>query len=134
MDDFSQILIQFVTNTYKDVREYKLSEQDYQKIQLLIENRYSKWEWNYGYSPTYSVAKTIHINETTYEFETKVENGIIVKINITNDLIKLNGDTIVSQFIGLNHNPKVFVEKLNQLDINEYFPGLSLEKLISGLF
>jgi len=134
IDDFSKILIEFIVRTYKDVTDYQFNDQDHQKIKLLIENRYSKWEWNYGYSPTYTVSKPIQVNDSTYVFETKVENGVIVKINFTNDLIQLGDSSFVSQLIGLNHNPKVLAEKLNQFDFGEYLPGLSLEKFISGLF
>lgn len=47
--EFMETLLKFLMDdeNYKE-KEYILSEKELDKVRELMENRYSKWEWNYG--------------------------------------------------------------------------------------
>ncbi|HKM94112.1 MAG TPA: lipoate--protein ligase [Prolixibacteraceae bacterium] len=79
---FTEEISQHILNTFNGARNYELSNADNAEIEKLSDEKYSKWEWNFGYSPKYRFEKTI-VNrnlETTVSFE--VEKGIITEISI----------------------------------------------------
>src|SRR5699024_5105637 len=57
MDEFKELILKYVFDVedVKDVPQYELTEADWEEIHKISENRYQKWEWNYGRSPKFNV-------------------------------------------------------------------------------
>ena len=55
--EFFDYLHGSIAEYFPKITEYKLSEKDKQEIGKLIEEKYSRWEWVFGYSPDYSFNK-----------------------------------------------------------------------------
>lgn len=86
-------------------KKYKFSNEDLLNIQTLIDEKYSTWDWTFGYSPKYSHSCWITINNVSYSSIVEVEKGIIIKItfenqNIKEELIK----KINNKYSGTKHN------------------------------
>lgn len=58
-----------------------LQQTDREDIQKLITEKYSTWQWNFGYSPEYSFKRRIKINQTQIILQFKVHKGIISEID-----------------------------------------------------
>jgi lipoate-protein ligase A len=56
---------------------YSLSENDTLKIEMLKSEKFSAWEWNFGYSPRYSFSNKAVMDENVLKTELQVEKGII---------------------------------------------------------
>ncbi|MBN2519918.1 MAG: lipoate--protein ligase family protein [Bacteroidales bacterium] len=100
---------------------YTLTQNDKNSINDLVETKYSKWEWNYGYSPDYTFTKRIKIIEQNLllEISFTVIKGIIKNINIKSN--KKNNELIVifEKLIECKHEMDSICEKIsNQLKIN----------------
>ena len=73
---FIQFLISVQTeNTGNSI--YSLSENDTLKIEMLKAEKFSAWEWNFGYSPRYSFSNEAVRDENVLKTELQVEKGII---------------------------------------------------------
>src|SRR5699024_9017452 len=57
MEELKAHILKHVFNVEKveDVPQYVLTEEDWDNIYKLSEERYQKWEWNYGKSPKFNI-------------------------------------------------------------------------------
>lgn len=95
-----------------------LQQTDREDIQKLITEKYSTWQWNFGYSPEYIFKRRIKINQTQIILQFKVHKGIISEIdfqmsnkdsNIENCFKNLTGS--VHQIESINNAFIPLVEK-----------------------
>jgi lipoate-protein ligase A len=64
---------------------YNLNENDIQTIEKLSTEKFTTWEWNFGYSPKYSFKNEVEIDGKTLKIKLQVERGIIVQAEIEGD-------------------------------------------------
>lgn len=63
----------------------ELSENDNQKIERLADEKFSTWEWNFGYSPKYEFHNKLELNDKKLIVELKTEKGLIRESKISGD-------------------------------------------------
>ena len=68
MTDFQGFLA-----SYFNTEDYFLTAQDLEAINSLADTKYSTWDWNWGYSPTF----TMEYNQNGMELSIKVKKGTI---------------------------------------------------------
>ena len=56
IEEFINILLDHVSSL-EGAKEYKITEEDINNINKLMEEKYLKWEWNFGKSPKYNFNK-----------------------------------------------------------------------------
>lgn len=66
---------------------YALSEKDNYLIEDLVAEKFSTWEWNYGYSPKYVFRNLFEANSKKLSIELKVVKGIIETSWFEGDLL-----------------------------------------------
>lgn len=62
--------------------DYSFSTDDIGKIKKLVTQKFSTWEWNFGYSPPYEFRNKAIIQGKETEIYLKVEKGIIDEVHI----------------------------------------------------
>lgn len=62
---------------------YELKENDYKKIEILVNEKFKTWEWNFGYSPKYSFKNKVEIGGKSLIIQLVVKKGIIVDCKIS---------------------------------------------------
>jgi lipoate-protein ligase A len=82
---------------------YSLNENDIQNIEKLSAEKFTTWEWNFGYSPKYSFKNEVEIDGKIMKIEMLVERGRILESNIWGDYFTLE---IVLQLSGKLLNKK----------------------------
>ncbi|MDY0281916.1 MAG: biotin/lipoate A/B protein ligase family protein, partial [Salinivirgaceae bacterium] len=60
---------------------YNLSNIEIEAIKNISKQRYSTWEWNYGYTPHYEFTKEIILNNSVLNIQITVKKGIITHVN-----------------------------------------------------
>lgn len=81
--------IQFLFSTElekKGHRLYELNEFDNSQIKKLLKNKFSTWDWRYGYSPKYSFQNRIEKEERFFEINLYVVKGRIAESKISGNL------------------------------------------------
>ena len=69
----------------KEVNYYYLEEKDLKEINDLVNTKYSTWEWNFGYSPSYSIKNSRRFPAGKIELFIDVEKGMIKSCQIFGD-------------------------------------------------
>jgi lipoate---protein ligase len=82
--DFVRLLMKFFSKEVSESEVYSLSLHEQQRVKELIATRYSTWEWNFGYSPSFRLNFTFLGNDGFVE----VAKGSIIQVivNYQDDL------------------------------------------------
>ncbi|MFN8208845.1 MAG: lipoate--protein ligase [Bacteroidales bacterium] len=128
MHDFENYLFHFISNASGDGKKYAFSDEDLEKIQKLMQERYCTWDWIFAYSPDYSMEKTVRIEKEEISLNIQVKNGIItsLKMNTTGILkpvldriqLSLEGQLLREEVLMQCLRENLFTEKENQVVIN----------------
>jgi lipoate-protein ligase A len=121
----------------KDIKPfiYSLTNQDRQKIQDLINTKFSTWAWNYGESPTFSVEKYGRYEGGGVSFRLQVDNGRIQSVKIFGDFLGTKEITdIQNALANTQFQVDAVKAKLSTFNLDEYFLKISLENILTCLF
>lgn len=134
IEDFKQLLLDHMFQGDKEIKEYKLTEEDYANINKLMEERYSTWEWNFGESPKFNISKSKRFAAGKVETKIQVEEGIIKDMKFYGDFFG-GGEisTVEEKFIGIKYKEDEIEKVLNDIDIGYYFSGISKDEIIQSI-
>ena len=134
IDTFAGAFMSYIKGLYAaESADYEFTPGDIEEIDRLIDEKYSSWEWNFGYSPKYSFAKETVISGIPVSVELEVERGIIKEIRVSGEGLE-EGFTVWlrNTLNGLQHNPAVLKETLTARGVVP--PYFDTDALLSGLF
>lgn len=82
IDEFTDFIIAEMLKSDSEAYLYTFSEEDIRQINLLKDEKYTKWEWNYGYSPAFSFSTVLLTGDKSFPATIIVKNGIIEDIKV----------------------------------------------------
>ncbi len=135
MEDFAEYIISEILNGNDGAYMYTLTESDIIEINKLRQDKYSTWEWNYGYSPPFSFKARFSLNETSFLGTVKVRNGIIENITkeelieTNNPVIPTDINRLITSLVGAQLRESTIREQLK----NEFSSSV-INKVIHALF
>jgi hypothetical protein len=98
--------------------DYKLSQIEIEKAELLSKTKYRTWEWNYAYGPEYTFNNSFQMNGENHSCNLFVKEGIILEsiIKKSNKIIpvgkKLTGCRhMVSDILSVLNQEKIDISK-----------------------
>ncbi|NLJ78436.1 MAG: lipoate--protein ligase [Tissierellia bacterium] len=132
VEDFKQLLLNHMFKGDRGIQEYKLTEDDYAKIEKLMEERYNTWEWNFGGSPGFNIEKSNRYPSGKVETQIDVKDGIIQNIKFYGDFFG-SGELsdLEEKFKGIKYREMEINEVLDSVDIGYYFSGIDKDDLIA---
>jgi len=134
IDEFMEQLLVFVQES-KSGRRASFSEADIQTIESLAEEKYRRWEWNFGHSPDYNFCKTIRTAGGTLEVHLNVQEGIIRAVRLYGDYFGVRNIRDVERvLVGCRHCRESISGAIAHFSIGEYIHGSSAEEFINALF
>jgi lipoate-protein ligase A len=113
--EFIQFLLKVQLENSEN-HSYVLNDTDIQDIEKSASEKFSTWEWNFGYSPKYIFRNEEVIEGKLLKIEMWVEKGIISKIGISEDFFTSEIALQLSQNL---QNKKHFFEDVMDI-VNEY--------------
>ncbi len=134
IDEFRIEILNTLLKLYPDVEFYQLTAHDEQAINKLVNEKYSQWEWNFGYSPEYSFSQSYKLNGDEFSLHLKIHNGLIQKARLTQNGKEFDGRFIIENVLtGQPHHYPEIKEKLKSV-YKEYpqypFPFSTLMQLL----
>ena len=96
-DSFFDYMFNYVVNRQNDAQLYSLNDIDIKAIEKLSQEKYSQWDWNFGYSPSYSMNKKILIDRNEFDLSLSVEKGIITLVK--RGIVGLNINNLYNKFL-----------------------------------
>lgn len=131
---FMEQLLSFIQES-KGARRAFFSKADRQAIELLADEKYRRWEWNYGRSPAYNFCKTTRTAGGTLEVQLNVEAGIIQGARLYGDFFGVRNVRAVEELlVGCRHCKETITGAIGHLSIGEYIHGVSMDEFANALF
>ncbi len=133
MDKFRKILLNQIKLDFPGIAGYSFSMEDKQKIRKLVHDKYSSPDWNFGYSPKYSLSKEIIFMKEKYRIDLQTEKGMIREI-----IFSKNGSKV---FTGISrhlknvlHHPKTIKDVFLSISFAMETDHANPDELIAALF
>ena len=127
---FSKQLEEILSHHYQDT-EYQLSEEDLANIQLLTDQKFATWEWNYGRSPKATLTHSARLACGTVEIHLTLAENRISSCRFGGDLLgNLPATDLESALIEVIYNTENIQKRLSSFTISDYFDGVAMEELI----
>ncbi|AXF57614.1 lipoate--protein ligase [Salicibibacter kimchii] len=135
METFKETLLHHLFEGDSTFERYNLTDDDWKHIMEISENRYRKWDWNYGKSPKYDVKKSKKFDAGLVDFRFKVQKGIIADTAIYGDFFG-TGDVedIESRLNGTKYEPKAIANALEDVDTQTYFGPIAKADILDLLY
>lgn len=137
MDEFKEIILRHVFDVedVKDVPSYELTEEDWEKIHKISEERYQKWEWNYGKSPAFNIQESHKFPAGLVDVRLDVKKGIIENCKIYGDFFGIGEIKVIEdQLKGVRHNREAIEEALKDVDVPHYLGKITKEDFINLIY
>lgn len=133
VDELRQILLESIFNG--DIKEYKLTDKDWEGIHEISKKRYQQWDWNYGKSPQFDLQKSKRFDAGTIDIRLNVAKGIIQQCKIYGDFFGV-GDVsdVEERLVGVKYEKNAIEEALKDLDVVHYFGNIPKEGLIELIY
>lgn len=100
--NFVIIIKNWFLNHFDGSTEYMITDNDILQIEQLVENKYQQWDWNYGYSPSYS----FDIQIFRHQIKIIVKNGCFSDFQTEDPRIK----HFMEQLLGKAHKEEIVKE------------------------
>jgi lipoate---protein ligase len=135
LDEFTDKIMDYITSSFPDARMYEFTEEDLAAIQKIRDEKYSTWEWNFGYSPDYNFKQGARTTGGTLEMNMNVVNGVIQEVRIMGDFFHIKDIAPVEKALeNTKHEEKEIRKVLSRFNLNEYFNKITEDDLVAIMF
>ena len=118
-----------------EIKEYVLTDADWEKINELSKNKYQTWEWNYGKSPKFNIQNSQRFPAGTIDIRLDVEKGIIENAKIYGDFFGWgNVSDIEAKLKGVRYEKAALTNVLQNMDIQHYFGNIKKEEFLNLIY
>ncbi|MGY3724450.1 lipoate-protein ligase [Granulicatella balaenopterae] len=116
-------------------KRYELTEEDWQGIEALANEKYKNWEWNYGNSPQYSYHRDARFAGGTIDIHLEIEQSRIAACRIYGDFFgKEDISEIELALIGTKMERQEVIKALQDFDLRAYFGAVKLNDFVDLIF
>jgi lipoate-protein ligase A len=123
-------LFSFVTKSYQNSILYDFNELDKRRINELMNDRYLKDDWNYGYSPEYTFRNNFIHDDKNVFIKLEISRGIIRECSITYEGEDKNKMQLINNALkGVPHQKDVLEDIVSYGTFAEDFSGDFLNQL-----
>ncbi|MFD1414157.1 lipoate--protein ligase [Oceanobacillus jeddahense] len=137
MDEFKELILRYIFDVedVKDVPQYVLTDEDWEKIHEISKKRYQQWEWNYGKSPSFNYQESKKFPGGLVDVRLDVKKGIIENCIIYGDFFGLgNVKELEDALTGIRHHRDAIKEAVDQVDVSHYLGRISKEEFLELLY
>lgn len=130
INKFKEIILKSIFGETQ-VEEYKLMDEDWEKIEKLSNEKYRTWEWNYGRNPKYNFEREEKFEKGFVQIKLDVKKGRIEHAKIFGDFFGEGDITELENALeGTMHEFDSIEEALSNYDIYHYFGDIDRHELI----
>ena len=124
------LLSRFTAREGAELRSFTGADVD--NIRRLQRERYDTWEWNYGFSPAYTVRRRARIEGCgSVEAQLSVENGLVTDARFFGDYFCVEEpEGLAARLIGCRADEAGYRAALSGTDASRFIVGLDSEALI----
>lgn len=130
-EDFLKMLSEFLSAELNAFVTDRLQKDDMVEIKKLINEKYSKWDWNYGYNASYTIESKLR----DFQISLKVVGGIIAAVDVIGGSQTESLKNIFSSgLLGLKHDYITLEQSLQEKSELLVKSSIKAQELLDILF
>lgn len=135
IEEFRALLLENIFGGKDQIEEYILTDEDWEKIHQLSEERYQNWDWNYGKSPKFNLQHSHRFPVGGLDIRLDVDKGKVENCKIYGDFFGV-GDVsdIENKLIGVRYEKAELEKALEEIDIKHYFGNITKEDFLNLIY
>ncbi|MBR2456451.1 MAG: lipoate--protein ligase [Bacteroidaceae bacterium] len=134
VETFAKQLEEILSNGYAD-KEYVLPDNSLELVHRLAEEKFGTDEWIYGRSPRATMEKNVRMACGNVGIHLQVSGNRIVSCRFSGDFMgNLPVAALESGLEGVVYDYESVCGKLEQLEVQRYFDGVSADEMARNLF
>jgi lipoate-protein ligase A len=133
IEEFAGFIFEQITQTYSDHLIAELTSQDREAIEKLKNEKYSQWDWIYGYSPKYKYRNDIYTSGKKVSFILSVEKGKIKEAAWEGDISGQLAALLTSALESRNHDYEVLKPVITALEPQLRQEGFSAREILEKI-
>ncbi|SFQ77641.1 lipoate-protein ligase A [Psychrobacillus psychrotolerans] len=119
----------------ENIQYWELTEQDWENIHKLSEERYQQWDWNYGKSPKFNMKHSHRFSVGGVDVRLDVNRGMMEEVKIFGDFFGVGDMAEVEQLLtGKPYSKEGIEAALANVDVPKYFGGITKEELVQLIY
>ncbi|MBN1183948.1 MAG: lipoate--protein ligase [Bacteroidales bacterium] len=131
IEDFMDEIITRVTIDFDTNYERNFNSGEMRRIEDLVKNKYSTWQWNFGYSPKYTYTSKFK----SISFSLEVSKGLIEQLSFSKGS-EFDSDLEIAEriLVSVPHFPGEIKNRLKEQLKSPVIAGLEIDKFVDYLF
>ena len=130
IDQFKQIILKTIFGEH-EVEEYHLTEEDWNNIKQLSNEKYRTWDWNYGKNPKYNFERDEKFEKGFIQVKFDVKKGKIEHAKIFGDFFgEGNVNELEDALVGILHDYTHIKEVMKGYDFYHYFGDIDKDSIL----
>lgn len=137
MEQFKAHLLKhiFSVDRVEDVPRYQLTEEDWNNIHKISEERYQNWDWNFGKSPTFDIQKTHKFPAGLVDVRMDVSKGVIKNCKIYGDFFGVGDVAVIEEkLVDVRYQKQALEDALAEVDVPHYLGKITKEEFIDLIY
>ena len=135
LEQFQECLVEAMKEEYGPMEQHVFTREELDRVEQIRQQRYGLWQWNYGYSPRYSLRKERRIEGCgKILISMEVKDGCLDQAEFYGDYFG-SGDTreLVKALQGCLMEKTALLQALEPLELEQYIHRLTKEQLVDLL-
>ena len=133
--EFRETVLKGLTAELPEFKTIHLTDDDWEAVYKLREERYGNWDWNFGRSPKFNLQRTRRFPIGEIDLRLDVEKGRIESIKIFGDFFGFAPVAeIEEKLTGVRYEPADLQKALQDVDVQRYFGSLPKEEFMELLY
>ncbi|MBY6050811.1 MULTISPECIES: lipoate--protein ligase [Bacillaceae] len=135
IEEFRTLLLKNIFGDLSEIPEYKLTDEDWERIHQLSRERYQNWDWNYGRSPKFDLQHSYRFPVGQIDIRLNVTKGKIEGCKIYGDFFGV-GDVskIENKLTGIRYEKSEVEKALEGVEIKHYFGNVTKEEFVNLVY
>ncbi len=135
IEEFRSFILTNIFEGSSEIPEYVLTDEDWEKIHKISEERYQQWDWNYGKSPKFNVQASKRFPVGSIDLRLEVNKGKIENCKIYGDFFGV-GDVaeLEQKLIGVRYEKEAVADVFEEVDVQHYFGNVTKDDVLQLVF
>lgn len=133
--EFRKKLMDGLYEDRNDFEAYHLTEEEWQGVYDLKEEKYDQWNWNFGKSPKFNIQRTQRFDAGEIDLRLDVEKGYIDNVKIYGDFFgKEPVEKLEDHLQGTRYHRDDIEDILKPVDVEEYFGAVPKSEFVELVY
>ena len=134
IEDFRALLLEGLFAETPDFETYKLTEEEWEAVHALKDEKYDAWKWNYGRAPKFNIQHNKRFTVGEIDVRIFVEKGLIQEVKISGDFFGRDAVEDLEKLLqNIPYNKPSITEALKEIEVKNYFGAIEKEEFFGFL-